>query len=283
MPALLAEALNVALPEYAQAEIASVDFNQSTPTEYRADSVVVLKRDQRPKLAVVTEVRLGRDKDKRWSWPVYVTALRARVQCPAMLLVLCPDRSMVQWCARPIDLGHPGFTLTPLVIGPDVIPCITDPRRVAELPELAVMSAVVHGADPEGPQVLKALLTVLMDARIVDQKRATLYSDIVYAALPEAARKEMKALMSVDTYHYQSDLAKRIAADGKLEGKAEGRAEGRREAKAEAVVDVLEARGLRVGAEVRERVMGCEDVATLDVWLRRAMTVAEAKDLFENL
>ncbi len=91
--------------------------------------------------------------------------------------------------------------------------------------------------------------------------------------------------MSTDTSSYPGDLAARIFADGRLEGRVEGRLEGRVEGRLEACIEAilvaLEARGLRVGAEVRERVMGCEDVATLDVWLRRAVQVDEARDLFE--
>jgi hypothetical protein len=82
--------------------------------------------------------------------------------------------------------------------------------------------------------------------------------------------------MSTDTDSFRGDLVARIADDGRREGRIEGRAEGR----AEAIVVLLEVRGLRPGAEVRERVMGCRDLATLDLWLCRATKVADAKDLF---
>ena len=43
---------------------------------------------------------------------------------------------------------------------------------------------------------------------------------------------------------------------------------------------VLEARGLAVPAEVRERVLASKDLDELDRWIRRAAIVSDAKDLF---
>jgi len=47
---------------------------------------------------------------------------------------------------------------------------------------------------------------------------------------------------------------------------------GRGEAKGEAksILAVLTARGITVSDTVRERILGCTDIATLDVWIRRA-------------
>ena len=48
-------------------------------------------------------------KDKRKTWPLYLTSLRSRVSCPTALLVVAPEASVARWCAQPIELGHPGF------------------------------------------------------------------------------------------------------------------------------------------------------------------------------
>ena len=45
---------------------------------------------------------------------------------------------------------------------------------------------------------------------------------------------------------------------------------------------VLEARGLEVPADVRERVLASTDQAELDRWIRRAAVVSDARQLFEN-
>lgn len=54
--------------------------------------------------------------------------------------------------------------------------------------------------------------------------------------------------------------------------KAELRSSGKAEGKAEAVLAVLKARGVSVSEVVRTRVLGCQDLSTLDRWLARAAT-----------
>ncbi len=63
-------------------------------------------------------------------------------------------------------------------------------------------------------------------------------------------------------------------------GVKRGKAKGRVEGKAEDVLAVLEARGLAVTAEQRELVLACQDVRTLDRWLRKAATARKAATLF---
>ncbi|HSP77103.1 MAG TPA: transposase, partial [Myxococcaceae bacterium] len=58
--------------------------------------------------------------------------------------------------------------------------------------------------------------------------------------------------------------------------KAEGRAEGR----AEYVLRILAARGVRVDARSRRRILECTDLATLDRWFDRALSATRLSDLF---
>jgi predicted transposase YdaD len=69
-------------------------------------------------------------------------------------------------------------------------------------------------------------------------------------------------------------------AAGRAEGKAEGRAEGKAEGKAEDVLQLLEARSVAVGDEVRARILACRDLAQLEQWLLRAATVTTVDELF---
>jgi hypothetical protein len=62
-------------------------------------------------------------------------------------------------------------------------------------------------------------------------------------------------------------------------GRIEGRNEGRNEGRAAAVIAVLAARGLEVPDQVRDRVMGCTDPATLDRWIALAVTAGSAEDV----
>ncbi|MDN5747480.1 MAG: hypothetical protein L0H64_02985 [Pseudonocardia sp.] len=271
---LLDDVLGMRVPAHEQARAEPGDLNDLAPTEYRADAVVVptaaqTTTAQTPVLGVVVEVQLRRDQDKRWSWPVYLATLRARLRCPTVLLVVCVDAAVAAWCAAPVELGHPGSRLTPLVLGPHQVPVVTDPAAAVAVPELSVLSAMAHGARPDRHDVLDALLSALAS---IDPDRALLYSDVVLAALPTAAQRYLEALMTTGTYEYQSEFARRHRAQGRAEGKAEG--------EANAVLAVLEARGLAVSDAARARVGECTDLDQLDVWVRRAAIASSADDLF---
>ena len=118
VPELLASALGVDVPVHQQVRLEPSDCTDVAPTEYRADAVVVLRDADRPVLAVVVEVQLGRDRVKRRSWPVYVATLHARWDCPVALLVVGVDAAVAAWCARPIEFGL-GWRGVPLVQEPD--------------------------------------------------------------------------------------------------------------------------------------------------------------------
>ena len=218
-PELLAEALALDVPTYHQARIEATDSTDINPTEYRADAVITLVASDAPLLAVVVEAQLGRDKTKRWSWPVYLTTLRSRLRCPTVLLVVCVDDATAAWCGAPIALGHPGWVLTPLALGPRQVPHVTDPEQAKEALELAALSAIAHGGRPTGTATLSAFAQAVA---VIDEDRTTLYADVVLAALPVAAREYLEALMTTRTREYQSDFARRYVAEGRALGKAVG-------------------------------------------------------------
>jgi predicted transposase/invertase (TIGR01784 family) len=62
--------------------------------------------------------------------------------------------------------------------------------------------------------------------------------------------------------------------------KAEGEAKGRTEGEAKGVLTVLRARGLTVDDAIRDRVLACRDLPTLERWLVRAATATSVDDVF---
>jgi hypothetical protein len=168
------------------------------------------------------------------------------------------------WASKPIETGHAGFALMPLVLGPRTVPIIRDEGEAARAPELAVLSALVHGQEPYAAEIGKA---ALLAARSLDERRAALYTDLVLVAASDAARTILKALMASKTYQYRSDFAKAYVAQGEARGEAR------------ALLHVLKARGLEVPEDVRERITSCTDLAVLDTWLSRAMTATSATDV----
>ncbi|WP_141577618.1 hypothetical protein [Actinomadura sp. WMMA1423] len=70
-------------------------------------------------------------------------------------------------------------------------------------------------------------------------------------------------------------------AKGRAESYAQAYAQAYVEARTGSVVRVLEQRGIAVSEAERERVLGCADMARLDVWLARSLTVRAAAEIFE--
>jgi hypothetical protein len=270
---LLRDEFGLDLPGYVRVREASPDLTDAMPTERHADVVVAFagaEDSDKPVLAVVVEVQLRRDNDKHWTWPLYLAKVRARLRCRVALLVITVNAATARWCAKGIDVGYPGWVLHPLVYGPDRVPVVTDPRQVTGVPELALLSAMVHGNGPQGAEIVHALAACLAET---DAIRAGEYSDMAFSVLPEAARKLWEEIMATPTYQYQHDYARRLLAEGEVKGEAKG--------EATAVLEVLDERGFAVSDEVRARVTGCSDLDQLRTWLRRAVKVHSAEELFE--
>ncbi|AUX27448.1 hypothetical protein SOCEGT47_080380 [Sorangium cellulosum] len=278
---MLRDALGQPVPTFTEARVESSDLTEIIPSTRRADVIVVLLvgAQQRPAMAIVVEVQLGVDPDKPYVWPAYVILTRARHRCPTRLLVVTIDPEMVRWCSRPIETGHPGWVLKPLVLGPEGVPVVTDVEQAKAAPEVAVLSAMAHGQGAAAEAIGVAFLTA---AAGLDQERRALYADVVLSSLNAAARRMLEAMMK-SGYEFQSEFARGYVAKGLEKGLERGREEGMREgtlkAKAHDVLAVLEARGLEVPAEVRERVLASTDVAELDRWIRRAAVVHHATEL----
>lgn len=267
-PEVLRDTLRFELPRHSEVRLESAELTQIVPTEYRADLVVLLL-EGKPVLAIVVEAQLSVDDGKRWSWPVYLAALRARLRCSAVLLVVTVDEATAGWAAKPIALGPPGFVLTPFVLGPARVPVVRDEAAAMAAPELAVLSAIAHGRDSVDTAVPIATAAITAVLRL-DEERADLYADLVLSRLGPAAKVALEAWMESGKYEYQSDFARKYFGQGKAEGKAE------------AVLAVLAARQVAVPDALRDRVVAETDLALLDRWLARAATCASAEEVLRD-
>lgn len=266
---LLAGPLGRPVPAHAPAHLGSAEVVELRPAVHRADAVVLLGDPIGPELAVIVEVQLRRDEDKAWVWPEYLCAVRRQVRCPTVLLVVCTDRVTARWAAAPISLDGAGSRVVPSVLGPEVIPVLTDPVAAGAVPELAVLSALTHVGD-EGPfEVLDALAGALDRAPV---EHAVEYARVVLAALPALARRYLEDLMATETFEYESEFTRALEARGQIRGEARGRAA--------MVLRILTARGLPIPAHVRERITTCTDLDQLEAWGEKAITARDAGDLF---
>jgi len=272
----LLKSLQVELPPYREVRIVEANLTQITPTEYQADLVLTLHDEEgTPVMGIVVEVQRQVDPDKEFSWLQYVAEQRARIRLPVVLLVFCDDGKGARWAHRPIFIGG-GNWYRPSVLGPEQVPWVKTQELALELPELAVLSAVAHGNEPAGLEVLLPTIGAIV---VLDEKRKGFYYDVVLRSLNEAMRqtleKEMK--MQEGKYEYQSDFARTYFGQGEAEGRTKGRDEGR----AEALLAVLEARGIALDAEARGRIVGCTDSEQLQRWIVRAATVSSVREVFE--
>jgi hypothetical protein len=228
-PELLQNVFDVELPPYSTVELQEANLNQIVPTEYTADLVVLLL-EGRPVYGIVVEAQLRPDEGKTFSWPLYAMALRAKLQCPTAVLVVTPSASVARWAAAPIETGQPGCTFEPLVLGPGAIPWVSDQSDASRTPELAVLSALAHGNEQGG---LDVVLAAVAAAFALDDEHARLYYDQVMASLNEVVCREFEAMVQSGAYEYQSEFAKKYVAEGREEGRTEGREEGRTEGREE--------------------------------------------------
>jgi predicted transposase YdaD len=134
-------------------------------------------------------------------------------------------------------------------------------RLLASLPHFAGLIADLLRA-PSGRDAVQALFRYLY---VVAEVPPSTFFDQIQFHVPEAT----ETLMTI---------AEQLQAKGRAEGEAKGRAE----AKASAVLAVLEARQKVVTAEQREAIELCTDLSLLDRWLRKAATLNDTRELFEQ-
>jgi hypothetical protein len=203
--------------------------------------------------------------DKQFSWPAYLANLRAAHKCKsAVLLVICWDASEASKCRAAIDMGHPGYSLVPIVIGPNDGQGLTGAGSW-----LTVLAGSMGAIDLEADDGRRLVLDAIRDTASSVPVTRTLEA-IILGVASEAARAELEALM--ETKEYKNDFADRHEAIGEARGEAIG--------KAQAIVKILASRLIELSPPQRDQLTSCTDLAQLDQWLDRALTATTAGDLF---
>jgi hypothetical protein len=258
-PHLIEKLFHLEMPSHASVKVVESSLDQMMPVEFRADLVLELLDEKgAPVLLIVLEMQRDEDPDKKYTWPVYVTVVRAKKRCQAIVLVVAPDEKVAAWAADKIDVGLELTTSQPLVLGPAVVPQVTDPAEAANETELAILSAVAHGNGPSGLAVVTAALTAL--GRL-DHEHAAVYFQIIYDALREPMQRALEALVMERQTEGKATFppfAQRIFERGELEGRAAD------------VLTVLRVRGVAVPDAARERILVERDPERLERWLEKA-------------
>ncbi|WP_437933815.1 hypothetical protein [Sorangium sp. So ce341] len=283
-PRLLATLFHVELPPHASAAVVESSLDELLPVEFRADLMLEL-RDAGGALvlAIVVEVQRDMDPNKKFSWPTYVTVVRARKRCRTVVLVVAPDAGVAAWAAERIDLGLGLGHVAPLVLGPAVVPEITAPGEAEAETELAVLSAVAHGNGPNGLAVVRAALVAL--GRL-DQEHAMVYFQLIWDALREPMRQALEALVMERQIEGEATFppfVQKLIDRGKLEGMREGKLEGMREGELKGKRDTLLRLLARAGIVLSEnepaRIQACTDIAILDRWIESVLGAKTAAEV----
>jgi hypothetical protein len=261
---LLGGPLGIALPVFSDARVEPSTMAELKPAQVHADLVVVLRDGSRAVLGVVVEVQRKEDPDKLFSWPAYVAWLRRQLRTDACVLVVTQSERVANWASRMIVMG-PGGALQPLVLRPSSVPVVDAVEDARKAPELAVLSAMVHGGGHVETAV-EVALAASTAAHDLDRDRFLLYFGLIDAALSEAARK-------VFEMHPQG-------AQFFSESLQQSFNKGRAASTSAAVIAVLEARALAVSDAQRERIVETTDLETLSTWVRRAATISSTDELF---
>jgi len=275
---LLRDLLHVDIPRFDEARLVEAAAHQLVPVEYHADAVVlfadVVGDKTMPVLGTIFEVQLERKERKRYTWPLYAVAARARHECPFILTVVTPDPAVERWAGQPIELGNGTFAAC--VIGPQGIPQVTDRDQAMREPQLAVLSVVAHGDGDVDTAVSIARAAVHAVLSLPEEQRL-LYSVLIENALSEAARKALEMEPNIEKFF--NEAHRRSYANGKAEGKAEGEVKGEAKGKAEALLMILQRRNLALTDAQQRQVLSCTDLATLDRWLDRVLSVGSVDEL----
>src|SRR6185436_17619335 len=110
----------------------------------------------------------------------------------------------------PIEMGHPGFELQPIVVAFAELPRVTDRERIRSVPELGVLSVMAHR---------DLAIASVVAPEILEQPEVTrrVYLDLIYRSLPDAAERALKELL-MEKYEYQSNVVREYVAQGREVG-----------------------------------------------------------------
>jgi hypothetical protein len=283
-PHLLALLFHLDVPSHASVRVADSSLDQLIPIEFRADLVLEL-RDAHGAvvLSIVLESQRDKAARKKFSWPVYVSVARAERESPSVVLVIAIDAEIAAWAADKIDLGLGLGVLQPLVLGPAILPMVTDPAVAEQEVELAVLSAMAHG---NGPQGLAVLLAAFQALGRLDHEHAAVYFQIIWNVLREPMQRALEALVMERQTEgkatfppFAQQLIDRGIREGELKGKREGRLEGELKGKRDALLRLLARAGIALTEDERTRIQMCTDIATLDRWVDNVIGAKTAADV----
>lgn len=284
-PELAAELLASAgvhpLPDFTETAVQSASLSQLDPVAFRADAVVLFKKDDRPSLAIIVEVQRGIDRDKPFTWTSYAAAVFHRHRCPVCVLVVTPDRAVARWASEPIE-ALVDAPWRPVVIGPDEIPVFDDVEDAPPSPEQAILSVFAHGRSSDTERAAKTGLAAVHACRGLPPDLQALYFHMIDRGLEVLAARRMEALLAATGEQQVGYFeAKELKAreEGLEKGREKGREEGQRQNQIANLLQVLQ---LRFGPLPVQMVaqLRAADMPELERAFTAALTAKQLDEVF---
>src|ERR1700759_1359919 len=98
---LLRELMHIEVPHFTEARLTEAALPQLVPVGYFADAVVLfadlVDNTNKPVFGTIFEVQLGTEPRKKFTWPLYAVAARARYECPFVVTVVTVDLKTATW------------------------------------------------------------------------------------------------------------------------------------------------------------------------------------------
>ena len=261
-------------PEAVSVEHLPTDLTDVQPLERRMDTLLRLRTVGGESYLLLVEARREYKADKVSAWAYYASYLYARYGDPPVLLVVCHDVATSAWASSTHRVGLPAWPtlmLRACVLGPNNTPVILDPDEAAADIMLAMFAALTHVQDKRIPRIPRILRTLSVALQMMDNEAAETaefvaeYTELGLGKFPAA--RLWRDMMAGDLF-FRSETSQRLRQEGQVRtGVAH-------------LLKVLDARGVALSAEDRERVEACVDPDLLEVWFDRALSITSASDLF---
>ncbi|MFI7640208.1 hypothetical protein [Nonomuraea sp. NPDC049400] len=264
------------------------DLRDRISREMHADTVVFGGPPQDRWFSAIVEVETEMSEQKLRQTVEAAEMLRLETRKPVYVIFITPDPCAARFTSQvEIRSGCLTITMQPVIVGPDRIPVLTDPQKMAADLLTAALSVMAHG---HLPKVAEAFVKLLED--LPDDDAASLFGYTIDMAPPQARRllEETVTIYIPEHSPWAQSLYRKGEEAGReegwekgwKEGQKEGDARGRAMEKAASVLTVVRFRGIDIPPDRHTQITACTDLALLEVWLRRALEATHIDDLFDD-
>lgn len=238
-------------------------FNTRPSHDLIADQVVIVGPDQDPDHVIIVEAQKEPLEPKLVKMAKYSAAAWLQYDCPADVLVICPDKKTAAWYAQPVVTGMGASHFRARALFPELVPAMTKPDEVAADPQLAVLSVAYHGSDE---RVADAFLSGIES---LGEEEAAQYHEYAFALSSQSVRDLLRRIMSTTHWPVYSDLAKEHFGKGELKNQRD------------TLMMIIEERGITLTVKQAKLIDDNNDLDQLKEWSRAAITAESADDIFK--